>query len=221
MSQDPAAVARAQVPGLMRMVKAVVQMHVRKHPSMADHRADLIQEGAIGLMMATRKWNPQLTPQFNFYAYWWVQTFVQKGAHAIMTGAVSGRRSMQKRKTVARHAERGAVSEFTGVSIDDPETPLQLAYEGREVEQAEAAADVKKLKQLLTDLHKKRAGRPRKQVQAEIEMEDFFTRYLDETVTLNDISKKRGVSRERIRQREMKVERTIEQFLKSARGVAW
>jgi RNA polymerase sigma-32 factor len=76
--------------GSRKALEALIASHMRLVLSVADRYAqrgvpleDLISEGTLGLMEASRRFDPAVGTRFGTYAGWWVRAFIRK--HALST----------------------------------------------------------------------------------------------------------------------------------------
>ncbi len=113
---------RAQVADNIGLAHKVVDMLERRHPRVAPHRDDLLQDGIMGLMRAASGFDPALGYAFSTYAWYWISQHVNEAARRALN-PVSGGRS-GKGVTRSVYVERGdmprdLVAETPDMSSDD------------------------------------------------------------------------------------------------------
>ncbi len=211
----------ALVSANLRLVVHVAKQ-VARHPSQI---LELIQEGNVGLLYATEKYDAREECQFHSYAYWWIKQS--------MTRSVSNRFRLIRQPVNLQEAPqriREAVAKFRNREGRDP-TPYELA-EKLDISRAaaqrvfrtsvrclsldqmtdedsalgdsvaapsgEPAADMRSLLEGLSGVLETLTPREREVVRLR------FGLGHDETYTLEDIARIYNLSRERVRQIELK-----------------
>lgn len=203
---------------------------------------DLVQEGNVGLMRAVRKFDPYKGVKFSYYATYWIRAYILKflmnNWRLVKLGTTQAQRklffSLNKEKKALEAqgyvAEPGVLAERLKVresdvvemgsrmsneeiSLESPvgeESESQkkdfLAEEGPGVEDILCRRDMKRrVRRLLGEL--KNSHNDKEKVILE---ERLLT---DDPLTLQKISEKFGVSRERIRQVESNLLRKIRRYI--------
>lgn len=196
--------------------------------------ADLVQEGAVGLMQAADRFDPDRGVRFSTYAGWWVraamQDFVLRNWSIVRTGTTSagkslffnlrrlrarlgdleGRLTSEARATIA--TELGvdeAEVEVMAARIGGPDRSLDAPVTGdaeenwmgllpderdRPDEEAEIAIDGERRRSLVGRALDRLSPRERAVVEVR--------RLADDPVTLEQLGREMGVSKERVRQIE-------------------
>ncbi len=203
---------------------------------------DLIQEGNIGLMMALKKYDPDKGIRFSYYAAFWIKAYILKfildNWRLVKIGTTQAQRKLfyNLRKEKERLAQLGFepipqliakrlnvrekdVIEMEQrlsageISLDAPisedgEDSLQeiLPAQGKSPEEIWANAEIKKiLREKLEKIKNKLSPK---------ELDILELRLLAEKpLTLKEIGKKHGVSRERIRQIEARLLKKLREFI--------
>ena len=132
---------------LFRLVTANLMMVVRVAYSFrraARNMLDLVQEGNLGLLQATERFDPELGVRLPTYAAWWVRAYMVKflldNVRLVRVGTTNARRKLLRnlRKEKHRLEEQGyevgpkLLAEHFGVSETDV-TDVQQALESRDV----------------------------------------------------------------------------------------
>lgn len=191
---------------LVRHNLALVLAIARKQRRGTVRLDDLIQEGNVGLMRAVRKFDPQAETRFSTYAVWWIRAHV-------------GRYLREARSTVRPRS--GAVAQpdaslDAAVGENDDVTYLELLEDdavGPEGWYLSAESD-RSVRDALAKV-RKRIG--------ELGWDIVHNRLeQDSPKTLDEIGKRWSVSRERVRQVEIKTRRFLNCYLKPVGGeAAW
>lgn len=159
---------------------------------------DLIQEGNVGLMKAIEHFDPKKNVRFATYAVWWIRAYIT--------------RSLRDNRSQVRggESERPVMADF---SLD---TPLDDDSDGSYMERlvdAAPAAD-SKLAQLEQNRDVSTAlGRVHKRI-GDLGWDIVQERLTqDKPRTLEELGERWGVSRERVRQVELKTKSFLQRYL--------
>jgi RNA polymerase primary sigma factor len=189
---------------LVRHNLALVLAIARKQRRGTVRLDDLIQEGNVGLMRAVEKFDPQRGTRFSTYAVWWIRAYV-------------GRYMKEARSTV--RPRTGAVAQ-PDVSLDaavgenDDVTHLELLEDdgvGPEGWYLSAESD-RSVRDALAKVRKRIGDLGWDIVHNRLEQ--------DSPRTLEEIGKRWSVSRERVRQVEVKTRRFLNCYLEPVGGEA-
>lgn len=177
----------------LALVVTVARMHRRGTVGLDD----LVQEGNIGLMRAAEKFDPRAGTRFSTYAVWWIRAFVGKYLREARS-AVRPRSGAVAQQDVSLDAAIGEAGSATHLELleDDgvgPEGCYLSAENDRAVRDALAKV-------------RKRIG--------VLGWEILHDRLQQDTPpTLEEIGKRWGVSRERVRQVEVNTKRFLSRWL--------
>ncbi len=214
-------------------------------------RADLVQEGNVGLMQAAARFDPAREVRFSTYAAWWIrssiQDYVLRNWSIVRTGTTSAQKSLffNLRRLRAKiddtddgtmtAANRGWVAEHLGVAERDVERmAARLSGSDRSLNAPLAADGDAQWQDLLPDT----APQPEEQTMASHdgerrrawietalknlnERETLIIkerRLSDDTVTLETLGKRLGISKERVRQIEHQALGKLKKALTSMLG---
>ena len=106
----------------MRLVVAIA----RRHKGYGLPEADLIQEGAIGLMQAANRFEPERGFRFSTYAAWWIRASIQDYILRNWSIVRLGSTSAQKNLFFKLRGLRAALGDLNGGS-PGPETTSAIA----------------------------------------------------------------------------------------------
>ncbi len=185
---------------LVRHNLAFVVAIARKQRRGTVRLDDLIQEGNVGLMRAVEKFDPHAGTRFSTYAVWWIRAYV-------------GKYLKEARSTVRPQSGTVAQPDFSLDSAIDEEgdsTHLdRIEDEGPGPEdhffQSEGDNGVREA-----------LGKVRKRI-GELGWDIVHSRLeQDQPRTLEEIGKRWGVSRERVRQVELKTKQFLYRYLQTA-----
>jgi RNA polymerase primary sigma factor len=165
---------------------------------------DVVQEGNVGLMKAIEKFDPHAGTRFSTYAVWWIRAYVGKYLKEARSSVrpVSGSVAHADLSLDATVDEEGEITHLDRIEDGGPGPEERfLASEG--------------------DLRVRRAlGKARKRI-GELGWEIVHNRLQrDEPVTLEEIGKRWGVSRERVRQVELRAKHVLHRALEQERDAA-
>lgn len=159
---------------------------------------DLIQEGNVGLMKAIEHFDPKKNVRFATYAVWWIRAYITrylKDNRSQVRGGESERGSMVDFSLDATIDEEGETT-FMDRLEDGGPSPSDV-YLAREQDQEvhEALTKVRKrIGDLGWDILQERLTQ-------------------DKPLTLEELGQRWGVSRERVRQVELKTKSFLERYL--------
>ncbi|MDR1921201.1 MAG: RNA polymerase factor sigma-32 [Candidatus Adiutrix sp.] len=237
---DPETASRLITANLRLVVK--IAMEFQSH--WLNNLLDLIQEGNVGLMQALKKFDPGRGVKFSYYASYWIKAYILKyimdNWRMVKVGTTQAQRKLfynlgKERDKILREglepapkllAERLGVQESEvkemgmrlsagrEVSLDAPIGPdsdqSQVSLLPSEDEGAETILASRQLKALLNDkldLFRETLS-PREKLIIEKRL------LADSPVTLQEIGEEFGVSRERVRQLEERLRKTMIAFLR-------
>lgn len=159
---------------------------------------DLIQEGNVGLMKAIEHFDPKKNVRFATYAVWWIRAYITrylKDNRSQVRGGESERPVMTDFSLDASLDEEGETTFLDRLEDGGPSPQEQYLSREQATEVQEALARVKKR---IGDLGW-----------------DILTQRLtqDKPATLEELGKHWGVSRERVRQVELKTKSFLQRYL--------
>ncbi len=200
-------VRRGDLAAKQKMVRhnlALVVAIARKHRRGGVRLEDLVQEGNLGLIRAVEKFDPRVGTRFATYATWWIRAFVGRYLKQTSSsvrpkfGTVAGP-DLSLDAPVGD--EEGSASRLEQVEDERPD-PEETFLASRE------------------DLHvRKSLSRIRKRV-GPLGWDIIHSRLAqDPPETLEQIGRRWGLSRERVRQVELETKQLLERHLERRSGI--
>jgi RNA polymerase primary sigma factor len=191
---------RGEVTAKQKLVRhnlAFVVAIARKQRRGTVRLDDLIQEGNVGLMRAVEKFDPGAGTRFSTYAVWWIRAYVGKYLKEARSTVrpQSGTVAQPDMSLDSAVDEDGETTHLERIEDDGP-GPEDLFL------QTEGDSDVREA-----------LGKVRKRI-GELGWDIVHNRLeQDQPRTLEEIGKRWGVSRERVRQVELKTKQFLERYL--------
>lgn len=235
--------ARRLVVGNLWLVVRVAREYERAARSMLD----LIQEGNIGLMEAVRNFDPEREVRFPSYAIWWIKAYIIRYVIAnwkmVKIGTTQAQRKLffnlnKEKERLEREgfypsskliAEKLNVRESDVIEMEQRMEGADLSFEAPLPGESETSL-VSVLPSGLPNAEDVFAEKERERLVREsfaaftLELNDkelliFQERLLaEDKATLQDLSDKLGVSKERIRQIENRIKDKLRSFLTKRLG---
>ncbi|MCL2625342.1 MAG: sigma-70 family RNA polymerase sigma factor [Cystobacterineae bacterium] len=161
---------------------------------------DLVQEGNVGLMKAIEHFDPKKNVRFATYAVWWIRAYI--------TRYLKDNRSQVR----GGEAERSSMVDF---SLDNTvEEDSETTYLDR-LEDTSPTADLRFLRRERNEEVIQALGRVRKRL-GDLGWDILRERLTqDKPMTLEELGQRWGVSRERVRQVELKTKSFLARYLSS------
>ncbi|MDR2302956.1 MAG: RNA polymerase factor sigma-32 [Deltaproteobacteria bacterium] len=224
-------------------LRLVVKIALDFQSHWLNNLQDLVQEGNMGLMQALKKFDPGKGVKFSYYASYWIKAYILKyimeNWRLVKVGTTQAQRKLffnlrkEQEKLVREGLEpaSGLLAERLGVSEDVVKEMDMRMSSGREISldapvtpgdnkthisllpsNDEGADDVLSNNQMM-DLVSKNLDQLKEKL-SERELIILNKRLLtDNPVTLQELGEEFGVTRERIRQLEDKLKKTIKKYL--------
>jgi RNA polymerase primary sigma factor len=183
---------------LARSNLAFVVAVAKKFANRGARLDDLIQEGNVGLMKAIEHFDPKKNVRFATYAVWWIRAYITrylKDNRSQVRGGESERISMTDFSLDAAIDEEGETTFLDRLESDGP-TPAETLLSREQDEDVKAA--LLKVRKRIGDLG------------WDI-LQERLTQ--DKPLTLEELGQRWGVSRERVRQVELKTKNFLERYL--------
>jgi RNA polymerase primary sigma factor len=159
---------------------------------------DLVQEGNVGLMKAIEHFDPKKNVRFATYAVWWIRAYITrylKDNRSQVRGGESERGSMVDFSLDVTIDEDGETTFLE--RLEEPSASPQESFIGKEQDE-EVQAALAKVKKRIGDLG------------WDIVQERLTQ---DKPRTLEELGQRWGVSRERVRQVELKTKHFLARYL--------
>lgn len=240
-TKDPAA-AQALVRANLRFVVKVAAEYSRFGARMID----LIQEGNVGLMHAVKEFNPYKGARVITYAVWWIRGYIQeylmRQYSMVRIGTTQNQRKLfyqlQKQKesldALGKNPDYAMLSERLGVPEDEVATMAQR-LSGRDVSLDRPVDENSGTR--LTDLQENHSELPIDDQLAKAEQLSMLSEKIaelrptlnsrelilleerilaDDPLTLQEIGEKYGITREAVRQAEVRLMKKIREKMDAA-----
>ena len=170
----------------------------RKFASRGARLDDLVQEGNVGLMKAIEHFDSKKNVRFATYAVWWIRAYITrylKDNRSQVRGGESERASMSDFSLDTPIEEDGDSTWLDRLESHDEAPDMTYTRHERDAEVSEALEKVKKrLGDLGWDILQERLTQ-------------------DKPRTLEELGQRWGVSRERVRQVELKTKNFLARYL--------
>lgn len=242
--EGDAAAARALVESHLRLVVSIARSCGRGRSAMPD----LIQEGILGLMKAVTKYDPARGVRLSTYASWWIRAYIYQYtmANARLVRMVttypqrklffSLRRERSRMEAHGETAEPQALAARLRVPVSDVvEMDARLngkdvTLEGASNDLAGAASwggqDRSNAEEALAAWQVQRAVRAKMEA-LETTLDERERAIIaqrltaDEPMTLGEVGRRFGISRERVRQLESRLKKRLQVHLRDVGGAAF
>lgn len=170
----------------------------RKFASRGARLDDLIQEGNVGLMKAIEHFDPKKNVRFATYAVWWIRAYITrylKDNRSQVRGGEAERRSMSDLSLDTPMDDENDSTWLERLEDDGLDPEHAVSNDERDAQVKEALGKVKKrLGDLGWDILQERLTQ-------------------DKPRTLEELGARWGVSRERVRQVELRTRGFLERYL--------
>jgi RNA polymerase sigma-32 factor len=237
------AAARLLITANLRLVVKLALMYRRALRNVMD----LIQEGNIGLLEALKRYDPEQGVRFSTYASWWIKAYILKflmdNARLVRVGTTNARRKLlynlrkEQRKLKSQGidptprllAEKFGVSQEDVVEVDQALASSDMSVDMPLAEDSQATlADVMAAPQQAVDEQVATAEIREKVDEAVGEFRETLDErerdildlrlVAEDPVTLQELGDRYGVTREAMRQAEVKLKKRLAVFLRDRLG---
>ncbi|AMX93703.1 MULTISPECIES: sigma-70 family RNA polymerase sigma factor [Mesorhizobium] len=170
---------------------------------------DMIQEGSLGLFNALKRFDPELGNRFSTFARWYVISALQE--YVIANFSVVRGSTSSKNKMAFFAGRRASDTSMDAPVFEDGESWTDRLVDGGDLPDAivEATIDGERQRRIIRQALKKLSPRSAAIIKARL--------MLDEPETLEELGRKHGISKERIRQIEAKALEDLRVILTSKR----
>jgi RNA polymerase sigma-32 factor len=228
------------VTGNLRLVVKIA-MEFQSH--WLNNLQDLIQEGNVGLMQALKKYDPTKGVKFSYYAAYWIKAYILKyimdNWRLVKVGTTQAQRKLfynlkKEQEKIQREGLEpgyGILAERLGVSENDVKEMNIRISAGREVSlDAPVGPDSDQTQISLLPSNEEGADSFLADAQMRELVSDKLARFREtlsgreliildkrllseEPVTLQEVGEEFGISRERVRQLEERLKKTLSTYL--------
>jgi RNA polymerase primary sigma factor len=195
---------KAAIHQLVRHNLAFVVAIARKQRRGTVRLEDIIQEGNVGLLRAVQKFDPHAGTRFSTYAVWWIRAYV-------------GKYLKEARSSVRPQSGTVAQADFSlDASVDEDGDATHLDR----IEDGAPGPEERYLASEVDGGVRGALGKVRRRI-GELGWDIIHNRLQqDEPTTLEDIGRRWGVSRERVRQVELRTKQYLHRYLAVERDAA-
>jgi len=170
---------------MVRRNLRLVVLLARRYQHCSQSLLDLVQEGALGLMRAIEKFDPERQVTFASYAVWWIR-------QAFSRGLTTGEDNSCSSDAPLREGEDGSLAELVAApETSSPEAAVLTADTARGLHHALTHLPVQE-----ADILRLRFGLPE-----------------GNSYTLEEVSRRLGLSREQVRLREQRALARLRAYL--------
>ena len=201
---------KERVTALVKSVEGTIYNFIKRYATSTDHAADLTQEARLGVLRAAQLWRPSSaggTANFNSYAVNWIRAFVFRYLKAHNSLVQRTFKGGEVRRDASLNAPYDAANEngeeWLDHMVDEVSLPLDVALEKKEISAAVAC----KLERI-----RFRLGAVGWDLVQNRLMHQISGRGKDAD-TLETVGERHGISRERVRQIELRSLKFLRRYL--------